>query len=244
MSLVRNQENELYLMRAVFAALREEVYALIEDNRDGDRSAMVVHSPAEKIGKNEYLVCSVIANMDRKATYPYMGIIYAKDSDVEKELKNSVADLVSKPRNSIFQKVAGDDSSAKSFRNKVIKIFGSISDDSTPAIGDCFEDIKSVSVFKILAQVVKATMDDLDDIIDNELDVDDKEKFNKSVGRYKNENISVKKDRKTFSFYNGIQLTVVGFEYDEDDNESSYSDVITDVSYSIKRETKSDDMYN
>lgn len=244
MSLVRNQENELYLVRAIYAALREEVYALIEDNRDGDRSAMVVYSPAEKIGKNEYLVCSVVANMDRKATYPYMEIIYAKDNEIEKELKNSVNDLVSKPRNSIFQKVAGDDSSAKSFRNKVIKIYGSISDDSSPSIGDCFEDIKTVPVFKILAQVVKATMEDLDDIIENELSEDDKDIFNKSVGRYKNENISVKKDRKTFSFYNGIQLTVVGFEYDEDEDESSYSEVVTDVSYSIKREAKSDDMYN
>lgn len=243
MALVRNEDNELYLMRAIMAEMRNRVHALISRNSDKDRSFMVVHSPAERIGKNEYVIAIVVANLDRRTTIPYLEIMECRESDLQSTIKETLKEIISNPRNAVISAIGETDVDMKTFKNKVITQYGSIIDDSDPNIGDAFEDLKPSTPFKVMAQIVKATRDDLNEIIDD-LDDDEKEDFNSVSGKYRNENLKVQKDKKMMTFGNGIQFTVVGFDYDEDDDECSYRRLDCDVSYKLKREVKSDDMYN
>lgn len=244
MALKRNEDNELYLLRSVVGAMREEVYALIEENRDGDRNCMVVHSPAERISDGMYMMMIVVSNLKRRTTIPYLEIFDSSPSDLESDSKDVIKEILTKPKDSIIVKIGKDDESYKTFRNKVIKHFGNVADDDTPSIQDCYEDIKKGSPFKTVAQIVKETIADLDDILDNELDEDDYEDFNYTVGKYSNKNSTVMKDKKTFNFDNGIKLTVKGFKYNDKKETTSYTGLVADLQYKLKREAKSDDMYN
>lgn len=231
-------------MRALYSAIREEAEALVKEHRDSEKEQMVVVTPGKRIDSYNYVSAIVIANKDRRTTIPYIEMFEADNGEQKAELKSIVKSLVRKEKNAIILHLGGSDDETKNFRNKMSRTYNDMVDAADKPIDDAFENFSNIGPFGVFAQIVKDTISDLHSIIDEDMDDDDKENFRRSRGTYRTEFTKCKKDGREFSFSNGLTLTVKGYEFDEDEKaEDSYDELILDISYSLKREAKSDCMY-
>lgn len=235
----RNRENETYFMRALYFALREEAEAMVKENRDSEKDLMVVATPAKRINKEEFVSAIVVANKDLRTTIPYIELFEADNGEQKSELKSIIKSIVRKEKNCITLYLGEGDDETSNFKNKLSRTYNDMIDASDKPLDDAFPSYASVGPFGIFTQIVKDTIDDLDAIIDDEMDDDDKENFRRSKGTYKTEFTKCKKNGREFSFSNGLVLSVKGFDEEDD----SYESIKLDISYALKREAKSDCMY-